>query len=73
MDYDRNQFLTDVFEKLVSLPGDPVAQIDVAISRIIDGHVKALRRLVQQHREEIIDMAEERRRTGKPVPTRWKV
>ena len=73
MDFDRNQFLTDVFERLVSLPGDPVRNIDRAIDDVIESHAKVLKRLAQNHREEILGMAEERRATGKLVPTRWKV
>ena len=73
MDYDRNQFLTDVFEKLVGMPGDPVRQIDHAVEEVIAQHLKVLRCLAQQHRTDLLSMAEGRRRTGKPVPTRWKV
>jgi hypothetical protein len=73
MDFDRNQFLTDVFEALVKAPGDPVRQIDGAIFRVIAAHTVTLHKLAQAHRQELIDMVEEHRKTGKPVPTSWKV
>ena len=73
MDFDGNQFLTDVFEALLALPGDPVRQVDAAVADVIASHVDVLRRLAQANRAAILDMVEERRRTGKPVPTRWKV
>jgi hypothetical protein len=73
MDFDSNQFLTDVFEALVGLPGDPVRQIDRAVEEVVAGHVKVLRRLAQTHRTDLLDMAEERKRTGKMVATKWRV
>ena len=30
VDFDKNQFLTDMLEALLTLPGDPVKQIDRA-------------------------------------------
>jgi hypothetical protein len=73
MDYDRNRFLTDVFETLITLSGDPVTQIDHAVEETIDEHVQVLRKLARLHREEVVGMAEERRRTGKMVKTRWRL
>ena len=73
MDFDKSQFLQDVFEALVALPGDPVTQIDGAVFRVVAAHAQVLGRLAQEHREELLDMAEERKRTGQPVLTRWKV
>ena len=73
MDFDRNQFLTDVFENLLTLPGDPVTQMDQAVEDVIAAHTKVLRKLAQRHREDLLDMAEERRRTGEPVATQWRV
>jgi hypothetical protein len=73
MDFDSNQFLTDVFETLLALPGDPVRQLDRAVDDVIEAHVDVLRMLAQQNRTAILDMTEERRKTGKPVATRWKV
>ena len=73
MDYDKNHFLQDVFEALVAASGDPVVQLDHAIFRVIAAHSVVLNRLAQAHRTEIIEMVEERRRTGLPVATRWRV
>jgi hypothetical protein len=73
MDFDKGQFLTDVFEALVKAPGDPVRQIDGVIFRVIAAHSVTLHKLAQAHRQEFIEMAEERRATGKPVATKWKV
>lgn len=73
MDHDRNQFLQDVFERILSLPGDPVRQADRAVEDVIAAHVDSLRRLAQEHRGEILDMVEERRRTGQPVAARWRI
>jgi hypothetical protein len=73
MDFDRNQFLRDVFEELARAPGDPVRQIDHAVFRVIARHSVALSKLAQTHRTEIIEMAEESRKTGRPVATRWRV
>jgi hypothetical protein len=72
MDFDRNQFLTDVFEALLALPGDPVRQIDRAVENVIAAHVTRLRGVVQFHRADLLDMVEERRRTGQPVDRPWK-
>ena len=72
MDFDKSQFLTDVFEALVALPGDPVRQIDHAAEDVIAAHVTRLRALVQHHRVDLLDMVEERRRTGQPVHRPWR-
>jgi hypothetical protein len=72
VDYDRNQFLEDVYETLLAVPGDPVRHIDFAIEGVITAHVQGLRRLAQRHRLEIIDMVEEHRKTGQPVATKWR-
>jgi hypothetical protein len=73
MDYDRNQFLTDVFEALLELPGDPVRQLDHAVAETIALHVKFLKQDAQAARTAIIEMAEEKRKNphGGPVRTRW--
>jgi hypothetical protein len=73
VDFDANQFLTDVLDDVLALRGDPAQQIDRAVDDVIADHVAVLRRLAQRNREAIIDMVEERRRTGKPVATKWKV
>jgi hypothetical protein len=73
MDFDRYQLLQDVFEAMVALPGDPVTQIDGAVFRVVAAHAQVLRKLAQTHREDLLGMAEERRRTGKMVLTRWKL
>ncbi len=73
MDFDKSQFLQDVFEALLAVPGDPVAQIDGAIFRVVAAHAHTLGKVAQEHREDLLAMVEERRRTGKPVATRWKV
>ena len=73
VDYDKNQFLTDVYETLLAIPGDPVRHIDFAIEGVIAAHVQSLRRLAQRHRTELLDMVEEHRKTGKPVATKWRV
>jgi hypothetical protein len=54
MEFDRNQFLTDVFEEILSRPGDPVRQIDHAIARVIDRATVALSRLAQAERENLL-------------------
>lgn len=73
MDFDKNQFLTDIFETLVEQPGDPVRQIDYAIHAVIEQHVKALKRFADQERTNLLDMAEEKRANPKePVKTRWR-
>jgi len=73
MDYDRNQFLTDVFERLLQLPGDPVRQLDHAVAEEIEFVVKSLKKDAQDARVAIIEMAEEKRKNprGGPVKTRW--
>ena len=73
MDFDSNQFLTDVFEVLIKMPGEPVRQLDAAVEEIIADHVEILRKLAQRHRTDILSMAEERRTTGKMVMTRWRL
>lgn len=73
VDFDKSQFLTDVFEELVRAPGDPMRQFEHALFRIIAAHSVVLHRLAQAHRPEIIEMVEEHKRTGQPVATRWKV
>jgi fructose-1,6-bisphosphatase/inositol monophosphatase family enzyme len=72
MDFDKNQFLSDLFESLLKMPGDPVTQIDRAVEDVIASHVKVLKRLAQHYRQDLLDMAEEHRTTGHPVVTRWK-
>jgi hypothetical protein len=72
MDFDKNQFLTDAFEVLITLPGDPVRQIDHAFEEVIADHVGVLRKLAQAHRKDLLAMAEERKLTGKMVQTRWR-
>jgi hypothetical protein len=64
-----DHFLTDVFEQLIEdmrqggrrgpPTGDPVRLIDHAIDKVIEVEVKILRELAQQHRKDILDMAEE--------------
>ena len=73
MDYDRDQFLTDVFERLLQLPGDPVRQLDHAVAETIEYVVKSLKRDAQEARTAILEMAEEKRKNprGGPVRTRW--
>ena len=68
MNFDENQFLTDIYEALVELPGDPVRQIDHAIHEVIGAHVKVLRKFAQEHRVEILEMAEERRQDRQAGP-----
>jgi hypothetical protein len=72
VDFDKSQFLTDVFEALLTLPGDPVRQIDRAAEDVIAAQVTRLRALVQHHRADMLDMVEERRRTGQPVHRPWR-
>ena len=73
MDFNKDQFLTDIFEELISQPGDPVRQIDHAIKSVIDDHVKWLKKIAQEHREDLLGMAEERRtqKIRAPVLNRW--
>jgi hypothetical protein len=73
MDYDKDQFLSDIFEALVLLPGDPMRQIDHAVNDVIAEHVKVLKRLAETHRQDLLGMTEERKQTGQPVATRWRV
>ena len=73
MDFDKNQFLTDLFECLLVVPGDPARYVDCAIDGVITAHVQSLHRLAQRHRQALIRMVEEHRRTGRPVPTKWGV
>jgi hypothetical protein len=72
MDFDKNQFLTDVFEALLALPGDPVRQIDHAAEDVIAAHATRLRVVVQFHRADLLDMVEERHRSGQPVNRPWR-
>jgi hypothetical protein len=73
MDFSKDHFLTDIFEELISQPGDPVRQIDNAISTVIADHVKVLKAVAQEHREDLLGMAEERRtqKVRRPVLNRW--
>ncbi len=87
---DSDHFLTDVFEQLIEdmrhgsrrnpPTGDPVRLIDKAIDKAIEVHVKVLRDIAQEHRTEILEMAEEfkeKNKDKKPgqqhelVRTRW--
>jgi hypothetical protein len=61
VDFNREHFLTEVFEKLVALPGDPEIEIDRAVDDVIDAHARVLRRVVERHREEILWMVDEYR------------
>ena len=72
VDFDRNQFLQDVYEHLLALPADPVLLFDAAIFSVIGAHARVLRDLAQAHRKDLLDMVAEHRRTGKPVATKWK-
>ena len=73
MDYDRNQFLTDVFEKLVRMPGDPVRSLDHAVHEVIEAHAKVLKQLAQEERENLLTMAEDKRKNPRElVKTRWR-
>lgn len=83
MDFDRNHFLTDVFEELIldmshsnhrnPPTGDPVRYIDHAVDLVIDRHVKELRALAQDERVHIITMAEEKAKNPRePVKTLWR-
>lgn len=72
MDFDKDQFLTDVFESLLALPGDPVRKIDRAAEDVIAAKATRLRAVVQFHRVDLLDMVEERRRTGQPVNRPWR-
>ena len=73
VDFDANQYLTDAFETLIALSGDPAAQVDRATRQVLAAHMEVLRRLALRHREDLIGMAEERKATGKMVATRWKL
>src|SRR5271170_3812416 len=72
MNYDRDQFLQDVFERLVKLPGDPVHQIDRAVEAEIEFVAKSLKHLAQQEREALVTMAEQRKANPREmVKTLW--
>ena len=73
MDFDRNHFLTDVFETLLGMRGDPVKNLDAAVHEVIEDHVKALKELAQEEREHLLTMFEERRKhPHTPAKTLWR-
>ena len=73
MDYDPNHFLTDVFSRLVKRPGDPVRQLDKAVEEEIEAVAKSLRHLAQEERENLLTMAEEKRKNPRePAKTLWR-
>jgi hypothetical protein len=72
MDFDRNHFLTDVFETVIHMRGDPVKNLDHAIHEVIEDHVKVLKELAQEEREHLLTMAEQRRKNPREmVKTLW--
>lgn len=82
MDYDRNHFLTDIFEDLLDQmrrgnhrnppTGDPVRFIDRAVENVIAAHVKELRAEAQSEREHLITMAEAKVKNPKDLArTLW--
>jgi hypothetical protein len=73
MDYDRNHFLTDVFETVLKMRGDPVKNLDAAVNEVIEDHVKELKKLAQEEREHLLTMYEERRKHPfTPARTLWR-
>lgn len=73
MDFDKNHFLTDVFEEVLRMKGDPVRNLDRAVNEVIDQHVKELKALAQEERENLLGMAEEKRKNPRElVKTRWR-
>jgi hypothetical protein len=73
MDYDRNQFFQDIFERLVKLPGDPMRQFSRAVEDEIEYMVKDLKAEANSQRDAILTMAEQRKANPhKLVDTLWK-
>jgi hypothetical protein len=77
MDYDRNHFLTDIFEEAWALEKErrsttPTRSINDAIESVIEAHVEDLRRVAKQHEKDLAAMLIEKRANPKElVRTRW--
>ena len=71
MDIAEHEFLRDIFLTLVELKGDPDAHVDRVISEVTTEHVEQCVRMARTHRQRLVDMVEEHRRTGRLVVARW--
>lgn len=73
MDYDRNQFFQDIFERLVEMPGDPMRQFAHVVHEEIQYMVKDLTDEANRERDHIITMAEQRKANPREmVKTLWR-
>jgi hypothetical protein len=71
MDYAEHEFLRAVFLTLVNLEGDPRLHVDRVMGDATTERVHRLTRAARRHRERIVEMVEEHRRTGRLVVARW--
>ncbi len=71
MDIAEHEFLRDIFLKLIELKGDPGAHVDRVISDVTTERIGLCVRAARTHRQRLVDMVEEHRRTGRLVVARW--
>jgi hypothetical protein len=71
MDFAEHEFLRDIFLKLVETDGDPAARVDDAIRAVTTERIELCVRAAGTHRQRLVDMVEEHRRTGRLVVARW--
>jgi hypothetical protein len=71
MDFAEHEFLRDIFLTLVEMDGDPAARVDDAISTVTTERIALCVRAARTHRQRLVDMVEEHRRTGRLVVARW--
>jgi hypothetical protein len=58
VDVDKREFLAEIVIRLVSLPGDPVEEIDSAVAAVVAAHSIGLLKLARAHRAEVLHLAE---------------
>ena len=71
MDIDKHDFLAEIVVRLVSLPGDPVEEINSAVATVVAAHSIRLIMIARAHRAELLRLAERQcRRTNDPSKLR---
>jgi hypothetical protein len=71
MDIDKHDFLAEIVMRLVSLPGDPVEEVNSAVATVVAAHSIRLIMLARAHTADVLRLAErQRRRADDPSKVR---
>lgn len=71
MDVDKREFLAEIVMRLVSVPGDPLEEIDSAVAAVVAEHAIGLLKLARAHRADVLRLAESQRRRTDHAP-KWR-